>query len=197
MACSHGLHWVSSIFPQFFFPSFWLRCLPSSFSTAVGTKKWPHLLVAIEPDGIQWAPWGPKEIMSGTQPHGSSWAHFPESIKRKNTTVLQNINHYQKASMRDRIPAPCKKYTLVFQAYEHISGRLQNERWCGKIMEYYAINLHQFLREIIQLNISAFSNHLFFNHISFWTVNHLQEQPLILSWLYARWGNFSLGNNIS
>lgn len=115
------------------------------------------------------------------QPHGSSWAHFPESLKRKNTIVLQNINHYQKVSNRDRIPVPCKKYTLVLQAYEHILGRLPNERCCGKIVEYYTINLHQFLREIIQLNISAFSNQFFFNRISFRTVNHLKEQPLILS----------------
>lgn len=196
MACSHGLHWVSSIFPQFFFLFFWQCCLPSSFSTAVGTKNWPHLVVQMEQDGIQWAPWGLKEIMPGTQPHGRSWAHFPESIKRKNTIVFQNINHYQKVSNRDRIPFPCKKCTLALQAYEHILGRLQNER-CGKINEYYTINLHQFLREIIQLNISAFSNQFFFNCISFWTVNHLKEQPLNLSWSYVRWGNFSLGNNIS
>lgn len=93
MPAGQHAHMDSIRFPLFFLSSFshlsvCVAChlpLPSN----VGIGKRSHLLAWIQHGGAWWAPQGLKEIMPGSQPLGSSWARFPQSIKRKTPSSFQ------------------------------------------------------------------------------------------------------------
>lgn len=109
-ACSHGLHRVSSVFPQFLFSSLCLWVLPLPSNVGIGKRS--HLL-ALWCLVSTWRTEGNHARISAPwKLLGSfSWIN-----KKENTVILPN-RIYQKASNRDRILVPYKKCTFVFHVY--------------------------------------------------------------------------------